>query len=675
MSRAAILSRPTKRSTPDEWARENRIYPPSSDRPGPRDPTLTPYVVDFTRAFAEPHYETVVLVCGSQMGKSEAVLDVIGQRFDQRPVPAIYVGPSQDFLKDEIEPRVVALIDQAPTLTKKVSRGKKQTKFRKVIGGVSLRLIWAGSATQLSGTTAGLAMVDELDRMSDGVKDEGDPLTLVRARGFTYRGRKFGVTSTPKQGSVDIEKDEASGLEFWKRMPSEDIQSPIWRLWQAGTMHHFSWPCPHCDEYFIPRFRNLKWPDGASAAEARRSAYVCCPRCGGIMTETDKQQANARGVYVAPGQSVSREGRVIGPPPDSTTVSFWVSGLCSPFVTFGERAAAFLEAKESGKQEDLQAAINTGFGELWAPGSGDVPEWAEVAALRRPYRKADLDLPAGVRLLTLAADVQKNRIFYSIRGWGARGSSWLVDYGELFGPTTEDDVWLDLSALLDRPIGGMHIRRGFVDSGFRPGKPDQVPVNKVYEFCRRHPRLIWPTKGRATQEKPLILSRVEVTMRGDSKKHGLELVLLDTDYFKSWVHERIRWPAEKPGAWLLPEDADDDYCKQIVSEARVRKPSGYAQWVQRSRDNHYLDIEAMQAALGHMLSVHLIRDSDSAVDRAAAPPAAVDAPVRVPVLSATKPVPKVPEPIAASAPKFVPPPRRASSDALERLKALGSRLR
>jgi phage terminase large subunit GpA-like protein len=580
------------------------------------------------------------------MGKSEAILDVIGQTLDQRPAATVYVGPSQVFLRDEIEPRVSALIDQSASLRSKATRGKKSTKFRKVIGGVTVKLLWAGSASQLSGTTAKLALVDELDRMVTNVQGDGDALSLVDARGFAHKDRKRGVTSTPKCGNVDIVRDEVANLEFWKRMPAEDIESPIWRVFQRGTMHHFTWPCPECGEYFVPRFKQLKWPENATAAEAKRTAHVECPQCGGIVEERHKADLNARGRYVAPGQKVSRNGVVTGDPPDTSTISFWVSGLCSPFVTIGERAASYIEAKDSGSQEKLQAVINTGFGELWAPGSGDVPEWHEVAALKRNYRR--LELPPGVKVLTLAADVQKKRIVYTIRGWGARASSWLIDFGELHGPTTEDDIWHEFAELLHRPIGDMTIWRAFIDSGFRPGKPEHVPVNKVYDFCRRFPRLLWPTKGRATQDKPLIVSKVEVTTRGSAKKYGLDLVLLDTDYFKSWVHERIRWEPDKPGAWLLPADTTDDFCKQIVAEARVKKPSGQPEWVARSRENHFLDCEAMQAAVGHMLNVHLMRadESDETAKPAEQPinsPAA--APVKRPV---GEPKAKTPAPSPAT---------------------------
>ena len=301
-----------------------------------------------------------------------------------------------------------------------------------------------------------------------------------------------------------------------------------------------------------------------------------------------------------------------------------------------------------------------------------MPEWQEVADLKRPYRT--LELPAGVKVLTLTVDVQKRRLVYTVRGWGYRGSSWLVDFGELHGHTTQSDVWSDLAELLHRPIGDLVIRRAFIDSGFRPGKPDHVPVNKVYEFCRKFPRLVYPTKGRATQDKPLILGKNDVNAKGDVRKYGLDLIWLDTDHFKSWVHERIRWEPDKPGAWLLPVDTTDDYCKQIVSEARVKKPNGQPQWVPRSRENHFLDCEAMQAAAGHMLNVHLIRDDD--VGEGALP-----APRRSPAPSArrraqptTEQPPKADEP---EAPKAPPPAKAKDANAVRkaRIAALGARLR
>ncbi len=570
-------------------------------------------MVDFTRAsdvgwqieqFGRK-FDSVVLVCGSQMGKTDAMLDIKGAHSDQRPAPILYVGPTENFVNREIEPRLTDMLMTSATLRAKLAMGKKNTRYRKLVGGVPIALAWAGSAAQVAGMAAKIALIDELDRMAASVQGEGDPFALVEARGFSYADRVRLATSTPLLGVVDSAIDPASGLEFWREMAPEDVQSPIWRLWQGGTRHHWCWPCPHCAEYFVPRLKLLRYAEDATPAQARREAHLECPRCAGQIEESHKRAMNARGRYVAPGQTIDAEGVIRGEPGDVTTLSYWVSGLCSPFVTFGDRAASYVAARRSQNEDRVQAVVNTGFGELFAPGAGDVPEWQEVAELRHEYRRGRV--PPWVQRLTLTADVQRRRILYTVRGWGAFGTSCTVEYGELHGPTTEKGVWDQLATVLTSPMDGHVIARALVDSGFRPGKPETVPVNAVYRFCRQFKNRAFPSKGRATMDKPVTVRKADLTARGDVHRYGLNLVWLDTNWGKSTVHERIRWEPGTAGAWTIPADASEDYCKQIVSEARTLTETGQPVWKARSRENHFLDCEAMQEGLGHWLNLHLLR--------------------------------------------------------------------
>lgn len=607
-----------KRQTPDEWGAANRVYGPGTGWPGRRNPNLTPYATPFARQFGNPRYRRVVLVTAAQAGKTDTLLDIIGERLDNRPAPILYVGPSKDFLGGQFEPRLVELFRQSPSLGRKVLGGidgKRQRQTLKRVNGTRIRLAHAGSSTALKSDPAAFALVDEYDEMIRNVKGQGDPLGLVEARGDTYADFTVGVVSTPSTGMIEIERDEASGLEFWKKKSEddiEDIKSPIWRLWQEGTRHHWCWPCPHCGEFFVPRFNLMQWPSKATPAQARREAFLRCPApdCGGVIEEHHKSQMNARGVYVAPGQTVARDGVVTGEAPDTSTLSFWVSGLASPFVTFGHRIENYLTALRSNESAKIQTASNSQFGECYTDGSGDVPLWETIYENRLGYR-ADT-VPDAVRYLTLGCDVQKNRLVYVIRGWGHRATSWLIRAGELLGNTADEDVWSDLAELLRMPIDETVIKLAFIDSGFRPGKQEGVPVNRVYEFCRRHRRFAFPTKGSSHRMlRPLVKSTIEVTQQGKVSAYGLELIRLDPDHWKSFVHERLIWPHDQPGAWYIHNDVTEDYCRQLVAEARVMTPSGKPQWVQRSRENHYLDAEAMAAAAGYMLNVQHLRGSAS----------------------------------------------------------------
>lgn len=600
-----LILPPVKR-TPAEWADSNRVLPSSAAIPGPFVSSRTPWMEYIGRAFVDPRYRRVVGCMGSQMAKTDGSLNIIGQRMDDDPVPTMYVGPSKSFVEDQMEPRLMAMIDSAADLSKKLSRGKRNKKTRKQISGVDLRLAWAGSATELAGFPAALVIVDERDRMDGNIRGEGDPVELLEARGDTYADFTMGIFSTPLIGNVEQEWDETAKIYRWAATEPELILSPTWKLWQSGTRHEWVWPCPHCGGYFVPRLNLLKWPEKATPERARKNAWIECPHCEGGIKENHKTAMNARGRPLAPGQKMDGD-IIIGEPPNNECWSLWVSGLCSPWQSFGQRAQRFLAAVRSGDSGRVQTAINTAFGELYKLGGADMPAWTEIAALREPY--AFDQLPDEVRKITCGVDVQSNRLVYAIRGWGERWESWLLRHGELWGDTRGDEVWQELKALLAAGTGGRMIDMMLVDSGFRPGKPIVHPTNKVYEFCRANRGRVRATKGRAKMDRPFKMSRIDITLAGKMLRSGLELWHLDTDYFKSWVQMRLDMPDDQPGKWHMSKDATDEYFRAMVSEARVVKPSGAVTWVKVFAENHLLDCESMNVAAAHMLGLHLMQPS------------------------------------------------------------------
>lgn len=604
---------------------DNREYPEKSGHPGQRDPRKTPYMIPFVMAVHGRTHKRVVMVVSAQSGKTESFIDLVGERLDTSPVPIIYVGPSRQFLTDQFEPRIDELMSS--TCLKDVSAAKsKQKKTRKLINGVPLRLAHGGSTTAMKSDPFGLAFTDEADEMMATLRGQGDPVGLVDARGDTYPDFVHAITSTPSEGATEVETDPESGLEFWADSDPQTIRSTIWRLWLTGTRHHWAWPCPHCGEYFIPRFACLGWdkpksPDGrelpSTPTHAKRTAHLIGP-CGCVIYEEDpapdgfegaaKEWMNSRGVYVAPGQTVDTNGEVQGPEPENWTISYWVSGLCSPFVSWGERAARYVEAVRSGNPGSIQAVKNQGFGELYSPGGGHAPEWGEVMNCALD-EYAMGEVPDGVRILTLTCDVQKDRLIYVIRGWGGYGTSWLVEANELYGLTEEKEVWGLLDNVLNDTYDGVPIRLALIDSGFRPGKKFIVPEHRVYAFARRYPSLVRATKGSSSpMRKPLLSNKIDIKLDGKDIPKGLDLLRLDTDYFKSWVQQKVRWEQGSPGSWYLPSDISEDYAKQIVSEVRMLSPGGKIKWVERSKQNHFLDCEAMQGAAQLILNLTKLRD-------------------------------------------------------------------
>jgi len=404
------------------WADANRILPPGSAEPGPWRTSRTPYLIPMFAAAVDPRYRRIVGVLGSQMGKTEFLLNLIGHRLDDDPAPVIFIGASQRQVESISTSRVSKMIRSTPSLDEKLDRRKTANKVtEKFIAGQRLGFAWAGSAIELSSHAAALVLIDERDRMEGDVGGEGDPVALAEARTATYPDGKIVVTSTPTLEGA----------------------SPIWSLYEQGTMFRWSWPCPECETFFIPTLDLLKWPEKASPARAKREARLACPHCGALIADQHRARMNAAGRFELTGDA------------DSDCASFQVSGLCSPWRSWGEAAKLWVEAARSGEPGRAQAVLNTVFGELFRL-KGEAPEVSAVGALRGAYR-AD-ELPADAVVITAGCDVQGDRIVYAVRGWGDRSTSWLIRHGELWGDTEQTPVWTDLAALLAMEWGGKRIR-------------------------------------------------------------------------------------------------------------------------------------------------------------------------------------------------------------------------
>ncbi len=558
------------------------------------------------RVISDGLYSQVVAVMASQMGKSESMLNVIGHRLDDDPVPILYIAPTKSFIEGVFEPRYRVMVEQCASLLSKRRPGLKEKNTLKHIAGVKLRMAWAGSATEMSGDPACKVFLDERDRMDDSVEGEGDPVSLATARHTTYPDGQTIVMSTPTMGNVETYIDPDSGLEFWGT--GDEIQSATWRLWQEGTRYHWAIPCPHCDDYFIPRFKYLVWDEGATPHEVKENVKMVCPGCGTMIDQEYKDELNARGVYVAPGQTIDKSGEVHGEPPVADAATFWVSGLMSAWRTWGDRAQDFLLAVRSGDPDRVQAVINTGFGELYTL-KGEAPPVEAVKLLRQPYALGELP-STDIRKIILSVDVQKNGLYFDVYGWGIDLEAWQLEHGFLAGPTDGDIVWADLAKFKDFHYGGLPIDRALIDSGYR--------TQFVYAFCRKYKSWALPTKGRNTIDAtPLQRSKIDVgTTTGRRLAGGLAVWHVNTDYFKRWIHERINRDPDLPGGFHLAQDTSDDYCKQLVSEARVVKPSGKIVWQRIARDNHYFDTAVLQVAGAYSLNLQSVTaESASPVKR------------------------------------------------------------
>ena len=602
---AATIIEPPPQVSAAAWADAHRIMPPDAPMPGPWRSSTVPYTVAICEAFEDPEVRRVIALMGSQMSKTETLLNLIGKGFDYGPLmPTLYVGPTQKQVTSMSNDRVRKMIESTPRLAERLARGHMDKTTEKWIAGVRLGFAWAGSATELSSHPAGRVLVDELDRMDTDVDGEGDPFELACARMDAYLNAKAGAFSTP----------------------TIEGASAIDALFREGTMRRWAWPCDHCAALFVPRLALLVFPSDASIEHIRQQAYVACPHCGGDHQDRRRRALNAGGAYLyhredGDGELVPCEPRRM------TTESFQVSGLASPFVGFGESAERLVKAYRSKRPERIQTVINTRFGELFKM-RGDAPEWQELLELIQPAPRGEL--PVWARLVTMGTDVQKDGLFYVVRAWGfdpvlRAERSHLLDHGFIAGDTEFDEVWLEWQRVLYLEYeradasdvafragqAGLHIHLGLTDSGYNPKRDrHRRPEHKVYEACRRTGWRSLPAKGYDTQDAPVKLSKIDRHPSGRTIIGGLKLWRVHTDHFKTWLHGVIRQSVadDAPASlWALHSEVDEDYCRQIVSEELVIKPSGDRVWVlPNHRPNHYLDCEVLARAAAYIHRAKLL---------------------------------------------------------------------
>nr|WP_265264630.1 phage terminase large subunit family protein [Spirulina subsalsa] len=653
---AKMVTAPPPR-TADEWARENRIMPSTSPIPGPFDPDTNPYMRPVAWAFAQPCYNRVTFVMGTQMGKSVTMENIAGHRLDEDPTPIMYVTPTRPLIVSTVEPKFMDMFRECGSLLAKYD-WRRSSITTKWIGGIKFRFAWAGSATELAADSAGLVLVDEVDRIVN--TSEGDTTEVIEARGDAYVDSKIGYTATPTHGKVEKRRDDRTGLEHWQTAKAAALGSAVWRLWQSGTRHEWAVPCPECLEYFVPWSGLLWWPGQGTEKEctpdeAARTARLCCPNHGCMIEDKWRPWMNRRGVPVAPGQSVTpaqrmgdqvHAGEVVGTADTegSTHYSIWVSGLCSFAAkkTYGFLAKKLLAAQISGDPGKLLAVHNTGFGEVYSE-TGDVPSWEEIKMLQWPYALGELVLEP-IKIYG-TVDVQKNRLVYVTRAWFLGMGSALLEHGELWGPTDQDEVWDQLGELLGTEYGGRGIDLLGIDIGYRD--------DQVYQFINAHKSQAIALRGRDKLDKPFKLERVEQDRKGKTRKRGDARWAFDSPLAKRWVHSRIVRAQQtdagrRPGWWLLPIGVNDDYCKQLVGEEWVESEGRFKQ----VGENHYLDCEAMQYVLALRDKLHRKRKGALTRDELARK---VDPKATPPEEVAPDPEPSPP----ASAPDNEPTPPQA----------------
>ena len=473
-------------------------------------------------ACSDPSIQEVVVMAGAQLGKTEAILNIIGYHIHHDPSPILVLQPTLDMAQAFSKDRIASgLLRSTPSLRDKVkdprARDSGNTTLHKVFPGGALTIVGANSPSGLASRPVRILLADEVDRYPTSAGSEGDPIQLARKRTATFWNRKIVMVSTPTHAGA----------------------SRIEEAFNKSDQRHFYVPCKHCEHEQTMEWRNVQWKD----SDPDTAAYMC-DECGTLWTDSDRRWS-------------IRNGRWIGKTEFNGVAGFSISGLYSPWTPLSDGVREFYSVKKN--PEQLRVWTNTYLGQPFEDAGEQVDDF--MLAERRegmPY------VPDDVVLLTAGVDVQDNRLEISIIGFGRDDESYVIDHVTLYGDPSTPQLWTNLDSNLNRQFETesgrqIAIRGACVDSGGHF-------TNSVYAYCKKNQgRRIFAIKGVGGEGKPMI---------GRPSKNNIAkcpLFPVGVNTAKDLVFARMKIQEPGPGYIHFSDVLNEEYFRQLTAEKVITR--------------------------------------------------------------------------------------------------------
>lgn len=554
-----------------DWLEKNVKSVPYSPDPGPFRVASTPYLAPILRALQDPEVETVVVMGNVQSGKS-MVLELWSAYIPVRsPGATLLLQDIDDNAKDWYDTRLKPLWDATPATAASIKELVGDTAHFKrniawVLGGNNKTNLQRRSIRYLGG--------DECWQWKNGHLSEA----LKRRTVFNWQGKSVFVS----QGGV--EEDEFT------------------QLWNTTDRREWCFCCEKCNERQPFEWNQIQYPEGAKKEgqwdydALRAGTTYACKKCGHRYEDRNsiRKAMNASACYV-PMNPGAPKGRV----------GFHFNALAMLFgLSWGDLAVECVEAAqakdingdETKRREFRQKRLAIPWSDEPDDTSGEVlpsgyrmeQEWSEEGAsingriTAPPFTPDQMKTPSFIRLRFMTVDVQRKGYFFTVRSWSVDGHSRLLKWQYV-------DTWEEVrSEQIRFQVADMFT---FVDSG------DGTNTDEVYRMCATFG---WQaTKGSAQTEFPWRIQtpmgpKIAYRPYAPAKivqvgKQSCRLILFSNLLLKDSL-SRIR----HMGHHTYPEDAGDEYRKQMQSEHRTRTETGRPIWLKiGERANHLWDCEVM----------------------------------------------------------------------------------
>lgn len=563
LSKCLKTLKPPENLTVSQFSDKHRILDSkTSAAPGPWRTSTTPYLEGVMNAFNDNEVEEIIFCKPTQVGGTEAMNNMLAYVIAQDPAPALVVYPTLDLAEYASKNRIQTMVEISPQLKERYQiRDSKDLELQ--FNGMYVVLSGANSPASLASRPIRYLFLDEVDKYPPNSGKESDPISLARERTKTFAyNKKIFLTSTPtvRDGNV------------WKSFEGADEK------------RYYYVPCPHCATYQQFKFKQIKWPKDIDATEAINVAYYECEKCKGKINDGHKMNMLRNGKWKAENKSSSRK-----------KLAFHLNTIYSPWVRFGDVAYEFLKSKDY--PDMLQNFVNSWLAEPWE--ETQLKLNSDVVK-ERESEYEEFVIPNDAQILTAGVDVQKSKLYYTIRAWGANYTSWNITHGSV---STFEDIEEIMNATYKNKFGEeFQVNLCCIDSGDR--------TEEVYDFCYLNSDWVVPVKGSSNQ----MYSRYKLSTidKIGSKANGMRLVLVNTSQYKETITTRLK-RANGNGSFMVYNGCDEDYAKQITSEHKVKVKKGGREievWKTKTAhaDNHYLDCEVYACTAADLLNVRYLKE-------------------------------------------------------------------
>jgi len=623
---AAIAFRPPRRVTVAEGAESALTIRQPGGYSGQWSPRETPYIVEPMNALAARDKEAVCFVGPARTGKTMGLLDGwVAHCVTNDPGDMLITQMSQEKAREYSKTRIDRAIRHSKALRDLMSaRGHDDNTHDKLFRhGMWLKIGWP-SASQMSSSDYRYVGLTDYDRFPDDIDGEGSAyqLGLKRTQTFLSRGMLM-VESSPGRDYAD---------PHWR--PATPHEAPpvtgIVGIYNRSDRHRWYWQCPDCSEYFEaapglslfagmpPEEELMDMVRGSDlSAMADRYALVVCPHCGSMIEQRHKPHLNrietAR--WVADGQSVTRDGEVIGAAPRASIAGYWLGGVAAAYQKWDSLILRYLQGLRelvmSGSDLTLKATINTDQGMPYLPRAllADVQKGLEERVEDMPR----FVVPDWARFLLAAVDVQGGklaRFVVQVHAVGPDMEQAIVDRYDITESVRGEGVRIDPAGypedwdvLTDKVLNAtyrlndgreMMIRRMGVDLGGEAG----VTPNAQAWFQRVKAAGLFDrvrlTKGAGVRQATPV---VESKLTGKQSRLITPYLSVGTDYFKDQVAISKKRETPGPAYMHFPSWLKQWWFDELNAESRGKD----GKWRKTRDRNESLDLWVIVNALAYHL--------------------------------------------------------------------------